>query len=508
MFGNFFFVPEEFRKIVVSVAFSLIFFIVSSCFCASAQDALGRFRIEEAVVLALNNSNDAKTYKNYFLSSYWYNRSFNAKYLPAINFSSNLPSYNKQMQQGVDKGEVYYYPQNLLTESFSLSINQNIPLTGGTISFYTYLNRVDQFDPNRSFTYNSAPFGIVYSQSLFGVNPFKWDKKISPLYFEEAKRSYLHNREAVRTTAISYFFNLLTAQQNLKISKENFSNIDTLYKITQQKFKIGSIAKDELMQMKLSVLNAETAYDQNLINLEANKNSFRSYLGITDKKDIELIVPLNVPFVVLEYNKVLDIVKKNHVTPVSNQRQFLESEYRIAVAKGAARPNASLYVSMGTNQNGTNLEDAYKEIRDYQIVTVSLAVPILDWGMREGNVQMAKANMEALKGRISQSESDLEQYVYLSVMRYNMMAKKIRVVASSDTIARSRYDAAKERFLSGRITVTDLNIAQSEKNTAQSTYIYAIREYWMYYYEIQRIALYDFINNAPIEADFDGLVKE
>jgi hypothetical protein len=44
-------------------------------------------------------------------------------------------------------------------------------------------------------------------------------------------------------------------------------------------------------------------------------------------------------------------------------------------------------------------------------------------------------------------------------MRYNMMPKRIRVMAESDTIASNRYDASRDRFLAGRITVTDLNIA-------------------------------------------------
>ena len=475
---------------------------------ASAQDTIKRYTIEEVIDLAVNYSNDAKTYRNYFLSSYWNNRSVKAKYLPALNLGANLPSFNKQMQQGVDKGEIYYYPQNTLTNAVSLSISQNIALTGGSLSFYTFLNRIDQFDPTRNYNYNSAPFGITYSQSLFTANYFKWEKKLSPMYYEEAKRSYLHNMEAVKTTAIALFFNLMQAQQNLLISKENYANTDTLYKISQKKFSIGSIAKDELMQMKLSVLNAETAVDQSIVNVEANKNAFRSYIGISDKTDIELVIPLNVPLAILDYEDVLSKVISNHLTPVSNKRQLEYAKYNLAVNEGLARPSASLYLSAGANQNAPVFGDAYRDIKDYQVVSLSLSIPIEDWGMRSGNVQMAKANLAAVKGRIYQSEIDLEQSVYLAVMRYNMMSKRFRVAAESDTIAKNRYEASQERFIAGRITVTDLNIAQAEKKAANSTYIYAIREYWAYYYDIERIALFDFINKKPIDVDFDALIKE
>jgi outer membrane protein TolC len=411
------------------------------------------------------------------------------------------------MQQGVDRGEIYFYAQNTLTESMQLSVSQNVALTGGILSFHTSLNRVDQFSPSRTHSYNSAPFGITYWQSLTTANWMKWDKLLAPMYFESAKRSYLHNMEAVRTRAISWFFNLMTAQQHLLMARENLANTDTLYKITQKKFDIGANGRDELMQMKLTQLNAENALDQNIMNVEANENGFRSYVGIKDQKKINLVVPLNVPEVLLDYEEVMQSVKDNHVQTISNETQLLQAEYNLATQVGLSRPAASLYISVGANQNAEALIDAYRDVRDYQVVSVGLTVPIADWGLRKGNVQMAKANLEALRGRVSQSQTDLEQSVYLSVMRYNMMPKRIRVAAESDTIASFRYDASRERFLAGRITVTDLNIAQAEKNAARAAFIHAIREYWAYYYEIQRISLYDYVGRKPVDVDFDELVR-
>jgi outer membrane protein len=462
--------------------------------------------IEEVIDLAFSNSNDAVSYRNNFLSSYWSYRSFRAKYLPSMDLSASMPYFSKQMRQGVNQGEIYYYPQNLLTEALSLSISQRIPLTGGTLSFVSSLNRVDQFDPTRTYAYNSAPFGITYSQSLLGVNWFKWERQVAPLQFEEAKRRYLHNMEAVRTTAIAWFFNLLTAQQNLIRAQENLANRDTLYKVSEMKYNIGSIGKDELMQMKLSLLNAENALDQNIINYEANKNGFRSFLGLTREQNFELIVPLNVPEAYIEHEVVLEAVLENHVTPVSNARQHAQAEYNLAIQEGNARPTAHLYLSAGANQNAQRLPDAYRDVRDYQVFSLGLSIPIVDWGMRRGNVQMAQANLDALMGRISQSENDLEQSVLLAVMRYNLMSKRLAVAIESDEIANERFNSAMDRYVAGRITVTDLNIAQSERNSANISYINTIREYWSYYYEIQRLSLYDFLNSRPLDVDFDELV--
>ncbi len=361
----------------------LYWYMLLICFLLNPGAGIGQplnkqvnyLTIDQVIDLAFQNSNDAKSYRNVFLASYWANRSFKARHLPSLYLSATMPSYSKQMQQGVNQGEIYYYPQNMLTETMTLSVSQNVALTGGVLSFSSSLNRVDQFDPVRNFTYNSAPFGITYSQSLTAVNWIKWDKKLSPLYFEEAKRNYLANMEYVRHMAITWFFTLMTSQQNLLMAKETKANADTLYEISQKKYSKGSITREELMQMKFSALNAEADLDQRAFNVKSHQSGFRSYLGIKDTNEIVLEIPFEVPQFLLGYEDVLKKVRKNNVTPVTNERQIKQAEYNLATSEGAARPAVNLYVSAGANQNAPDLVGAYTDIRSYQIFFIGIGNP-------------------------------------------------------------------------------------------------------------------------------------
>ena len=53
--------------------------------------------------------------------------------------------------------------------NISLSVDQNIALTGGKLSVYTQLYRLDQYSPHRSITYNSRPINITYIQLSGGL---------------------------------------------------------------------------------------------------------------------------------------------------------------------------------------------------------------------------------------------------------------------------------------------------------------------------------------------------
>ncbi len=57
--------------------------------------------------------------------------------------------------------------------------------------------------------------------------------------------------------AITYYFNLLLAKENLGTAKQNQTNADHLYEVALAKRKMGQISENELLQLKLSALNAK-----------------------------------------------------------------------------------------------------------------------------------------------------------------------------------------------------------------------------------------------------------
>lgn len=59
-------------------------------------------------------------------------------------------------------------------------------------------------------------------------------------------------------------------------------------------------------------------------------------------------------------------------------------------------------------------------------------------------------------------------------------------------IALKRYEITKKRYVLGKITITDLNIAQEEKDKAVVDYLNSLEKFWLDYYTLRRVTLYDF----------------
>jgi outer membrane protein TolC len=119
---------------------------------------------------------------------------------------------------------------------------------------------------------------------------------------------------------------------------------------------------------------------------------------------------------------------------------------------------------------------------------------------------MAMSSQEVIRTQVQQDQTDFQQNIFLQVMQFNLQDDQFMIAAKADTIAASRYEVTKQRFLIGKISVLDLNVALSEKDQARRAYIESMRNFWTYLYNIRRLTLYDFIENKALSADLEDVL--
>ena len=474
----------------------------------NAQTAVNKLTLQEVLDLAKEQSPRAIQAKHQFRAAYWEYRSYKAEYLPSVTFIGTLPGFRRQIVKHQNNEGVYsYVEENANSISGGLTLKQNIGLTGGEVFIESNLERTDIFGDNQTTSYLSVPIKIGFRQELFGFNKLKWNKKIEPLKYLEAKRNYLDALESISYEATGIFFDLILAQQNLVTAKLNYANSDTLYKIAKGRYNIGTIAENDLLQMELRFLNSGNDVNDAEVDLQLKKFKIKSFLGLNDQYDIELVIPNEFPKLTLNHEKVLAQAKQNNPLILSYERDFIEAQKRVAEAKAQRGFSASLYANYGLTKSAAVLDEAYIDPRKQQGVNVGVTIPILDWGLGKGKVKMAQSNMEVTRTVVQQKIVDFEQDVFLEVMRFNQQDNQLLIAAKADTISQLRYNVTKERFLIGKIDVLDLNVAQSERDQAKQKYIQYMRSYWQNYFNMRRRTLYDFENDKPLSVDFEELIK-
>jgi outer membrane protein len=471
-----------------------------------------KLTLDDVIRIAKEQSPSAIMARHRLRGSYWEYRTYVAKFRPGLTLSATLPEFSRSIDKiTLEQGDKFV-SRRLMSSSLQLSLVQNIALTGGSIFMSSGLERIDNFNAdsiNRQdpISYLSTPASIGFRQPISGYNSFRWEKKIAPLKYEEARKDYIDAMENVSLRAVNYFFNLILAQVNLKIGQINYSSNDTLYKIAQGRYNIGTIAENELLQMELALLNAGTALNEARIQLEINKFQLRSFLGYNETVNIELLIPSKIPSFEVDVQKALEESKKNSPEIISLQRQLLEADQSVAQARAQKGLTADLYATYGLTQDNTTFAGVYQDFQDQERIQIGFEIPIIDWGLGRGRYRMAQSSQEVVRTTVQQSEIDFEQQVMLQVLQFNLQDDQVRIAAKADTIAQNRYNVTKQRFLIGNVDVTDLNIALTEKDAATRSYLTRLNNYWTYYYTIRRLTLYDFEKDATLKEDFDKLIE-
>ncbi|HAM10809.1 MAG TPA: hypothetical protein DCP74_11185, partial [Bacteroidales bacterium] len=279
---------------------SVYYFLLVSLFAISpalirAQE-IKMLTFEEVIKLSEDQSPNALMAKHRFRASYWQYRTFVAQYRPSLTMTGTTPDFSNSYDKvwNSTEGGYQYRTSNTLSNLAALSLSQNIGVTGGSIALQSDLTLFNDLE-NDNRQYISTPLSIGLTQPLFRYNPLKWQKKTEPLKYEAAKKTFLSNIESVHQQAVNYFFFLATAQINKQIAEMNYSNADTLWRIAKGRYDLGTIAEDELLQMQLSWLNAETARKEAEMNLRDREIRLRSFLGFNENVRLELIIPSEIP---------------------------------------------------------------------------------------------------------------------------------------------------------------------------------------------------------------------
>ncbi|MFZ0282145.1 MAG: TolC family protein [Bacteroidales bacterium] len=492
------------KKLFLFAAITVFLFPVQK---SAAQD-IKKLTFEEVIKLSEEQSPNALIAKHRFRASYWMYKTFVAQYRPSLTLSGSTPDYStaytRVWNSALEQWE--YRATNVLQNLASLSLSQNVGFTGGSISLNSDLTLENNLEED-SRNYITAPISIRFIQPVFRYNSLRWEKKTEPLKYEAAKRTFQENIEGVHQQAVMSFFSLALAQINKQIAEMNFSNADTLYRIAQGRYELGTIAEDELLQMQLSWLNTETSRKEAEMNLRDREIRLRSFLGFNETVRLELILPNEIPDLQVNSKEVLDLAMVNNPEILNQQLTLLTAQSSLAQAKAERGLNANIIASYGLRDQDPDFRLAYQQSNRQQTVRLGFTMPILDWGLGRGRFKMAQSGLQLAEVQSQQALVDFEQNLLLDVEQFNLQKNQVATAAKSDTVAMKMFEVTKQRFLIGKITVLELNNADTRKDQNRRAYVQSLQNYWNYFYNLRSLALYDFVNRKPIETEYEKLLE-
>ncbi|WP_214227946.1 TolC family protein [Pedobacter sp. B4-66] len=457
-----------------------------------------KLNLQDVIEIAKTHSTAAVQAATIRENQYWQYKTFKSNYSPQLSLDGTLPQFSKTNIPVIQPdGTVEFKPVTNDNSQVNLGLTQNIGLTGGQLFLGSNVLRFSDFDRKQT-RYNGNPLIIGLNQPLFAFNSLSWDKKIEPLRYEESQKKYREDLEVVGRDASELFFSLLIAQINKDIAAKNLSNNETIYKIGEGKAALGRLSKDELLRLKLGVLNARKAVSQANVDAETSDLQLKSFIGFSATNQIQLILPENLLTFEVDATVAVQQAKNNRQKAIEFKRALLEADKDVAKAKGENGLKVNLFGTFGLTNVANQLPGIYRNAKDQQEISLGFQIPILDWGRSASRIKTAQSNRKLVEANIKQAQINFEQEIYTTLRQLVMIKEQMQTNAEADITANERFEIAKKRYFLNDLSITDLNIALQEKDQARRDYIFSLKSFWNAYFSLRVLTLYDFATNKNI----------
>jgi outer membrane protein TolC len=206
----------------------------------------------------------------------------------------------------------------------------------------------------------------------------------------------------------------------------------------------------------------------------------------------------NIPSFEIDLAKAQNEAKENRSDYINYELEKNASKIEMKRAAANRHITGILSASYGLNQTGSNFSDVYDNPLNSQQVSFSFNMPLINWGKARYDYKSAQNAYESKQASVTNQEQNMDLDIISKVMEIKQLRSSLFISAKADTIAQKRYEVSKNRYLIGKIDITNLTIAQNEKDEALVNYVRKIQNFWIAYYQLRRITLYDFEKNQKI----------
>jgi len=387
------------------------------------------------------------------------------------------------------------------TQSFGLfTVSQPIVQTDAVISLVNRFGYKDSYseytnNTNKGFSNNLS---LNLDQPLFTYNRTKLMLKELTLALENAELNYAIQLLSLEKQVATAFYFVYQKQQGLDISRQAYQNMQKSYEVSKNKVEAGISAREEMFQAELNLATTRSDYENKQVDLENAKDDFKLLIGMSLYDDIIVLPNISVDTIPIDVAFATSQGLANRMELRQREISIETSQFDLIETKSMNEFKGSLGLSVGLFGDNERFDNVYDSPVDNEDVSLSLSIPLWDWGERKSRIKASEAGIETAKISLDEEKNDIIltiRKVYRSLLN---LRNQIEIARQNVTNAQLTYELNLEKYKNGDLTGMDLNIYQNQLSEKQLSYTNSLISYKLELLNLKIQTLYDFENNVSI----------
>jgi outer membrane protein TolC len=479
---------KHFVRMIKTIAGTILFFF--SCnFSGISQQGL---TLEQALNVAeLNSPTMKKTRLNLVRSQENLNAQ-NAALKSSFSLTLNPIGYtqNREFNDLISK-----WNSRSTTESYgNFTVSQPIVFTDARVSLTNRFGYKDSYSEYSGITTKgfSNNLSLNIDQPLFTYNRTKLQLKELQLSLENSQLSYAIQLLALERQVAQAFYYVYQQQQSLDIANQAYQNMQKSYEVSKNKVDAGISAREEMFQAELNLATTKSDFENKQVTLENAKDDFKLLIGMSLYDDLLVIPNIAVDTVAVDIAFAIDQGLANRMELRQREISIETSQFDLIQTKALNEFRGSLGLSLGLFGDNEKFRKVYDAPTDNETVSLSLTIPLWDWGERKSRIKATEATIESANITLEEEHNNIIlgiRKVYRNLLN---LQNQIEIARQSVTNAQLTYDLNLEKYKNGDLTGMDLNIYQNQLSEKQLSYTNSLIEYKLELLNLKIQTLYDF----------------
>jgi outer membrane protein TolC len=253
-----------------------------------------------------------------------------------------------------------------------------------------------------------------------------------------------------------------------------------------------------MFQAELNLATTRSDYENKQVALENAKDDFKILIGMSLYDDILVIPNIAVDTVAIDISFAIDQGLANRMELRQRKIDIETSQFDLIQTKALNEFKGNLGLSVGLFGDNNKFKDVYANPTDNESVSLSLTIPLWDWGERKSRIKATEASIESANINLESEKNDIilgVRKVYRNLLN---LQNQIEIARQSVTNAQLTYDLNLERYKNGDLTGMDLNLFQNQLSEKQLTFTNSLISYKLELLNLKIQTLYDFENKKSV----------
>ncbi len=271
------------------------------------------------------------------------------------------------------------------------------------------------------------------------------------------------NKEATRQEVIFAaklsYYSCLLAKNTLSIAEKSYADVLENKKILGERSYGGRSSKYEIVKINADVAARIPAVNEARTQFDAATETLRRVIDVDFDRKIELKGNFQEQYMDFSYETLVNAMYAYEPYLQELSKAIDSSESNVKSKYASFLPTISAFASL--NYKGdSNKSDVWSDLDNYSAAGLKVNVPLWEGGIKEAQLNQAKAVKEIAVLRKEQAEKNLLLELKKAYLEYEQYRDNLKANIEAVSLAEEAFKQTQEMFSSGQVSITDLNIAE------------------------------------------------